>query len=43
MAAEAGYNTKKILDNAEKTVKGMAEKYGIKLKYAKIKPTAISH
>lgn len=38
MASKANYRTKKILDNAEQTVNEMVKKYGLKLRYAKIKP-----
>lgn len=40
MAAKADYKIKNILDNAEKTVKEMVKEYGLKLKYAKIKPNS---
>ncbi len=38
MAFKAGYNIKRILDNAEKTVDKMVEEYSLKLRYAKRKP-----
>ena len=41
MAAKADYKIKNILDNAEKTVNEMAEEYGLKLKYAKLKPNSM--
>lgn len=39
MAAEADYNIKRMLDNAEKIVEEMAKEHGITLKYAKLKPS----
>lgn len=39
MAAEANYNIKKMLDNAEKIVEEMTKEHGVTLKYAKLKPS----
>ncbi len=39
MAAEANYDTKKILDNAEKIVEEMIKEHGVTLKYAKLEPS----
>lgn len=41
MAEEAGYDIKKMLDNAEKIVQEMVEKQGIKLRYAKLQPSTL--
>lgn len=38
MAAKADYKIKNIFDNAEKTVNEMVKEYGLKLKYAKLRP-----
>ena len=39
MAAEANYDIKKMLDNAEKIVDQMIKEHGVTLKYAKMKPS----
>jgi hypothetical protein len=38
MAARANYNTKQMLDNAEKTVEEMIKEHSVTLKYANRKP-----